>query len=220
MILVIQDVLDQAAVRQLRERLATMPFVDGATTAGDSARRVKNNLQVDMKSPEYAELNRAMLPVVARNETLRLALMPSRITNLRFSRYRDSMSYGVHVDNPTMDDLRSDFAFTLFLAAPEEYEGGELIMQESAGSRSFKLKPGEMVVYPATVLHEVAPVTRGERIAAFGWGQSLVRDAGRRQALYDIEVARRGMLAKHGHSHEIDVLAQTRANLMRMWAEM
>jgi PKHD-type hydroxylase len=220
MILVIPDVLEAASVRHVRERLAAMKFIDGAATAGNAARLVKNNLQADMTTPEYGELNRALLAIIAGNETFKLAAMPHRLTNLRFSRYHDNMAYGAHVDNPLTDDLRSDISFTLFLAEPGEYDGGELVMEESGGDRAFKLKPGHMIIYPSTTLHRVAPVTRGERVAGFGWAQSAVRDAARREVLLELELARRALFDRHGPSREIDVLAKSRANLVRMWSEL
>jgi PKHD-type hydroxylase len=220
MILTIPDVLDAGALRHLHEQLATMKFVDGATTAGTAARAVKHNLQADTSTPEYAQLNRAMLPKIAHNETFRRACLPQKITPLRFSRYRENMTYGAHIDTPLMEDVRTDVAFTLFLAEPDAYDGGELVIRDPAGERAFKLKPGHMIAYPATTLHFVAPVTRGERLVLFGWSQSAVRDAARREVLYDLELAMRATLEKIGPGPEVDRIGKAHSNLLRMWAEL
>src|SRR5689334_23382960 len=141
MILVIPDVLDADAVRQVRGKLAAMKFVDGAETAGEVARKVKNNLQADMSAPDYAQLNNALLPTIANNLVFERACLPMKFTRLRFSRYRDSMAYGAHIDAPMMGEIRSDISFTVFLADPGDYDGGELVMQEPGGERAFKLQP-------------------------------------------------------------------------------
>lgn len=220
MILIIPDVLDTNAARQLRLEIEKLKFVDGAVTAGRASKLVKNNLQADMTTPEYARLNQSLVPVIARNPLFQLAALPTRFTRLRFSRYHDSMAYGPHIDTPMLEELRSDLAFTLFLEPPESYEGGELVIVESSGERAFKLPPGHMIVYPANTLHRVAPVPHGERWAAFGWAQSAVRDPARREALYDLEVARRALYERHGPSPEMDLLGKTRSNLMRMWVHL
>lgn len=220
MILLIPDVLDAEAVSQLRAEIEKLAFVDGAVTASRNAKLVKNNLQADMTTPEYARLNQSLLPIIGRNPTLQLAGLTTRFSRLRFSRYRDSMAYGAHVDAPLLDEVRTDLAFTLFLAPPESYDGGELVIVEATGERAFKLPAGHMIVYPATTLHRVAPVTRGERWAAFGWAQSAVADVAQREALYELEVARRALIERHGPSHELDLLNKTRSNMMRMWAQL
>jgi len=219
MILVIPDVLDADTVKQVRAKLTTMKFVDGAETAGDAARKVKNNLQADMSTPDYAQLNTAILPIIANNPLFERACLPMKFTRLRFSRYRDTMAYGAHIDAPMMGEIRSDVSFTLFLADPSDYAGGELIMQEPGGERAFKLKPGHMIAYPSTTLHRVAPVSAGERLVAFGWAQSLVRDAAHRETLFDLYEARMSLIERGGSDREADLIGKSRSNLMRMWAE-
>jgi PKHD-type hydroxylase len=219
MILVIPDVLDVDQIKLLRAKLTTVKFVDGAQTAGVVAKRVKNNLQADMASPEYAQLNSWILPIVGNNKLFESACLPMKFTRVRFSRYRDNMTYGAHIDEPMMGEIRSDVSFTLFLADPADYDGGELIMHEPGGDRAFKLKPGQMVAYPSSTLHRVAPVTRGERLAAFGWAQSLVRDAARRETLFDLDRASAALLDRPGCEREADLVGKARSNLLRMWAE-
>ncbi|MBI3439620.1 MAG: Fe2+-dependent dioxygenase [Proteobacteria bacterium] len=219
MILVIPDVLSDDQVKQVRAKLTTVKFVDGAQTAGAVAKQVKNNLQADMNTPEYGQLNSWILPIIGNNQMFETACMPLKFTRVRFSRYRDNMTYGAHIDEPMMGEIRTDISFTLFLAEPEDYAGGELIMHEAGGDRAFKLRAGHMIAYPSTTLHRVAPVTQGERLVAFGWAQSLVRDAAHRETLFDLSQARMSLLERPGCEREGDLVAKSRSNLLRMWAE-
>jgi PKHD-type hydroxylase len=220
MILVIQNVLTAENVAQIRKQLGTMKFVDGTATAGWHAKLVKKNLQVDRTTAEYAPLNKAVSEAIMRNPTFRMAARPRAITPLLFSRYFDEMEYGTHVDDPVMYNLRSDISFTLFLADPKEYDGGELVMETTAGEQAFKPDIGNMIIYPSTVLHRVQPVTRGERVAAVGWCQSQMRDASQREVLYDLDIARRGLFDKNGKTREFDIISKAHANLTRMWADI
>jgi PKHD-type hydroxylase len=119
-----------------------------------------------------------------------------------------------------MDGVRTDVSFTLFLAEPADYDGGELVIETSAGEEDIKLPAGHLIAYPSTTLHRVAPVTRGERLVAVGWAQSYVRDLAKREILFDLETARRSLFEQSGKTPEFDVLAKTSANLFRMWAEV
>jgi PKHD-type hydroxylase len=208
MILVISDVLTGSDVNKVTDRLATMKFVDGTVTAGWHAKLVKNNQQVDRQQPDYPPLNKSVTEAIMRNGTFRMAARPRQITPLLFSSYRDSMEYGTHVDDPHLYNLRSDISFTLFLSDPESYAGGELVMESSAGEKPFKLKPGQMIIYPSTTLHRVTAVTRGERLAAVGWCQSFVREADKREILYDLDLTRRAIFEKEKKSREFDVLSR------------
>jgi PKHD-type hydroxylase len=129
------------------------------------------------------------------------------------------MTYGTHVDDALMHGMRTDVSFTLFLSDPEDYDGGELIIDTAAGEDAVKLPAGSLVAYPTTQLHRVAEVSRGERWAAVGWARSFVRDAGRRELLFDLDTARRQLFARDGKSAEFDLLSKSAANLLRMWAE-
>jgi PKHD-type hydroxylase len=219
MIMTLADVLSESDVAKVVDKLNGMRFVDGTTTAGWHAKLVKNNQQVDRTQLEYQPLNKSVTEAIMRNGTFRMAARPRHITPLLFSRYKDSMEYGTHVDDPVMYNLRSDISFTLFLADPNSYDGGELVMETSAGEQPFKLKAGHMIIYPSTTLHRVTPVTRGERIAAVGWCQSYVRTAEQREILYDLDVARRGIFEKEKKSREFDVISKSHANLLRMWTD-
>ncbi len=220
MILVIQNVLTPDNVTQIRAKLDTMKFVDGTATAGWHAKLVKKNLQADRAQPDYMPLNKAVTEALMRQPTFRMAARPRQITPLLFSRYRDEMEYGTHVDDPIMYNLRSDVSFTLFLSEPDEYEGGELVMESTAGEQKFKPPAGQMIIYPSTTLHRVEPVKRGERVAAVGWCQSQVREPGQREILYDLDMARRALFDKDGKTREFDVISKAHANLMRMWADI
>jgi PKHD-type hydroxylase len=219
MILVIDNVLTANDITKVVDKLNGMKFVEGTATAGWHAKLVKNNMQVDRTQLEYQPLNKSVTESIMRNGTFRMAARPRHITPLLFSRYRDSMEYGTHVDDPIMYNLRSDISFTLFLADPSAYDGGELVMETSSGEQPYKLKAGQMITYPSWTLHRVTPVTRGERIAAVGWCQSYVRDAAQREILYDLDIARRGIFEKEKKSREFDVISKSHANLLRMWTD-
>lgn len=134
------------------------------------------------------------------------------------SRYREGQTYGAHVDDAIMGGARTDLSFTLFLSEPDGYDGGALIVEDVLEARSIKLGPGEMILYPSTALHRVEPVSRGERLAVVGWIESWVREAERREALFDMELALREVHGREGKSALFDRLAKTRSNLLRMWA--
>ena len=219
MILVISDVLTPDDVAKVGDKLNALRFVDGAATAGWHAKLVKNNQQVDRTQIEYQPLNKVVTEAIMRHPMFRMAARPRQVTPLLFSRYRDGMEYGTHVDDPVMHNLRSDVSFTLFLADPKSYDGGELVMETTAGEQAFKPGAGQMIIYPSTTLHRVTPVTKGERFAAVGWCQSYIRDAAKREILYDLDLARRGVFEKEKKSREFDLLSRCHANLMRLWAD-
>lgn len=220
MILVIQNVLTPDNIVQIRAKLEAMKWVDGTATAGWHAKLVKKNLQVDRTQPDFAPLNKAVTEALMRNPTFRMAARPKTITPLLFSRYRDEMEYGTHVDDPVIANIRTDISFTMFLAETQDYDGGELVMETTAGEQAFKPSAGQMIIYPSTTLHRVQPVTRGERWAAVGWCQSQIRDANQREILFDLDTARRGLFDKHGKTREFDIMSKAHANLMRLWADV
>ena len=218
MILAIADVLSAADIEAIRKELAEAKFVDGATTAGWSARLVKSNLQAS-DSPGLARL-RALVETRLREHALfALATRPKTIIGPLFSRYQPGHVYGTHVDDALIAGSRTDVSFTIFLSPPDTYEGGELILDTPAGEESFKLPPGSVITYPATSLHRVAAVTSGERLVAAGWVRSYVRDPAHRELLFDLETARRRLFDREGKTAEGDLLAKCAANLMRMWCD-
>jgi PKHD-type hydroxylase len=218
MILAIADVLSPTDLAEVVDGLASATFVDGRSTAGWAARLVKANLQADA-GPELDHVSRLVEARLDGHALFNLAVRPKLILGPMFSRYEPGHEYGTHVDDALMGGARSDCSFTLFLSPPASYDGGELILSTSAGEDAYKLAAGSLVTYPATCLHRVAPVTRGTRLAAVGWVRSLIRDASRRELLFDLETARRRLFDREGKSEDGDLLAKCAANLLRMWCE-
>jgi PKHD-type hydroxylase len=215
----IAGILDAASLEAVRSSLDDpASFEDGRRTAGWHAREVKRNLQAapsGLVDGVLRKLERALL----KHEVLLAAARPKRLVRLMISRYEPGMSYGTHVDDALIDGVRTDLSFTLFLSDPASYEGGALIVEDSYGERAIKLPAGELILYPSTTLHRVEPVTAGVRLAAVGWLRSYVRDAERREILFDLETALREVHKDHGKSPVFDLLVKTRTNLLRRWAE-
>jgi PKHD-type hydroxylase len=218
MIITIADVLSAADLAEIGATLAASRFEDGRHTAGWSARLVKNNEQA-RDSATLRLLRERVAKAILDNEVFAAAVRPKALTPLLFSRYGPGREYGTHVDNPLIEGVRTDVSFTLFLAPPDTYGGGELVIETLGGEEDIKLPAGHLVAYPSTTLHRVAPVTDGERLAAVGWAQSYVRDGARREILFDLETARRQLFEQSGKTPEFDLLAKSAANLFRMWAE-
>lgn len=217
--IVIGDILksqDLAAVRQAIEKVR---FIDGRETAGFAARQVKDNRQADARDRSLDPAREMVAKRILENDLFRIAARPKQLSPLLFSRYEPGMAYGSHVDDALMAGMRTDVAFTLFLEDPDSYDGGELVIESPGGEDAIKLPAGSMVAYPATTLHRVAEVTRGRRHVVAGWARSLIRDAGQRELLFDLDTARRSIYARDGKSHEFDLMSKSLANLMRMWAE-
>lgn len=218
MMLCIGDVLNRAELDQICSKVNKLTFVDGRATAGWSARLVKDNEQAE--AGEQVEAVRQQLTErILSNDLFQLAVRPKRLTPLLISRYGQGKQYGTHVDDALMQGMRTDVSFTLFLADPDSYAGGELVIETSAGEQAFKLPAGSMVVYPSTTLHRVAPVESGMRVAAVGWARSYVRSAENREILFDLETARRDLFTREGKSGAFDLLSKCSANLLRLWAE-
>ena len=218
MIVAIADVLSAADVAEVRAGLASATFVDGKASAGWSARLVKSNLQAGA-GPDLDRVRALVESRLTAHPVFALATRPRRIIGPLFSRYEPGHAYGTHVDDALLGGVRSDVSFTLFLSPPESYEGGELVIDTPAGEEAFKLAPGSLVAYPATCLHRVLPVVRGERLAAAGWVRSYIRDAAKRELLFDLDTARRRLFDREGKTAEADLLAKCAANLLRLWCE-
>jgi PKHD-type hydroxylase len=218
MILAISDILSQADVATLRGGLARASFVAGEISAGWSAQLVKSNLQAS-DSPEIESMRSLVRTRLIEHPVFALATRPKTLIGPLFARYQPGHAYGAHVDNALIGGLRTDVSFTLFLSDPQSYDGGELVVDTPSGEEAFKLAPGSVVTYPATTLHRVAPVTRGERLAAAGWVRSYLRDPTQRELLFDLETARRRLFEREGKTTDADLLAKCAANLMRMWCE-
>ena len=218
MLLVIEKLLTAIEVQVLREAASGLQFDDGRKTAGRFAAEVKANDQA-APSPELAAVLAKVETALAANALFRSAARPKALTRLILSRYRTGQTYGLHVDDALMAGLRTDLSFTLFLAEPDSYDGGALIIEDTFEARAIKLNPGDLILYPSTTLHRVEPVTRGERLAVVGWAQSLIRRADQREILFDLDQAVEATFTAEGKSPLFDTLAKTRSNLLRMWAE-
>jgi PKHD-type hydroxylase len=217
--IVIGDVLPPAEIRAVRAALKRARFVDGRETAGFSARMVKHNRQAEGSDRSLETVRKLIAERIIANEVFRLAARPKALSPLLFSRYDKGMHYGSHVDDALMNGMRTDVSFTLFLSDPDDYDGGELVIESAAGEETFKPAAGSLVAHPSTALHRVNDVTRGVRLAAVGWARSFIRDAARRELLFDLDTARRQMFARAGKTGDFDLVSKSLANLMRMWAE-
>lgn len=224
MILCISDILNSEQLTRVRSALDNGHFEDGRKTAGWHARLVKNNEQMAMAGDAANALRAEVEQALTGHPLFQMAVRPAKMTPLLFSRYRDGMTYGNHVDDPVMGRgegrLRTDISFTLFLDDPDSYDGGELVTDTTAGEQSYKLPAGAAVIYPSSTLHRVQPVTRGQRRVAIGWIQSTIRDPAQREVLFDIDTARRQLFEREGKTTEFDLLTKSLANLQRFWAEI
>ena len=219
----IEGLLSSEEVELIRQITASANFKDGKVSASDAAKQVKQNLQIRAEDDLHAQqAGNVMMQAMSRNVTIQGAIMPKAILPPLFTRYTESMNYGMHVDSPLMGTqftIRTDVGMTLFLSDPDDYEGGELLILTETGEHKYKLPAGDAIIYPTTKLHQVLPVTSGERMAAITWMQCAVRDAHQRDLLYTLTKAT-GNLAQKGLKDEHLAIQQVYANLVRMWAEL
>jgi len=230
MLLQIPDVLTPAQVAEARQILDAAEWVDGRVTAGHQSAQAKNNLQIPEGHPAARQLGEMILKALGRSPLFFAAALPLHVFPPLFNRYSGGHSFGTHVDNAIRQlpgsplRIRTDLSATLFLTDPEEYDGGELIVEDTYGGKSVKLPAGHMVLYPATSLHHVRPVTRGARTSSFFWMQSMVRDDGRRSLLLDLDqgIQRLGRdLPDQPAAKQAAVqLTGVYHNLLRQWAEV
>lgn len=226
MLLCIPDVLSKPEVAQARAILDQADWVDGKATAGHQSAMAKNNRQLPENSPAAIQLGDKILAALARNPLYISAVLPAKIFPPLFNRYEGGEDFGTHVDNAirnvtgTPHKVRTDVSSTLFLSEPDEYEGGELSIEDVYGVQRIKLPAGHMVVYPATSLHHITPVTRGARIASFFWAQSMVREDSRRSLLFDLDRSVQWVSRDaQGHPALLS-LTGVYNNLLRQWAEI
>ena len=218
MILGLDAVLTAAEVAALRARLGPAAFVDGKTTAGWHARQVKENEQL-ARDDRLGEAVRAEIDAALRRNPIFAAAVQPKLIQLLVNRYGPGQFYGAHVDDAFMNGRRTDVSLTLFLSDPSDYDGGELVIEGPSGEQRVKLPAGAAIVYPATTLHRVEPVTRGVRLACAGWVESRIRDPEAREIMFDLERARRAMFQAHGKTAEFDLISKATANLLRRWGE-
>jgi PKHD-type hydroxylase len=226
MLLTIPDVLTTEQLSTARALLETAEWVDGKVTAGPQSARAKRNQQLIEGSEPAETLGDMILTALQRNALFVSAALPLRVFPPLFNRYCGGHAFGNHIDNAirqiagTGHRIRTDLSATLFLAEPDEYEGGELVVEDTYGVHKVKLPAGDMVLYPSSSLHSVTPVTGGSRVASFFWVQSMIRDDGRRTLLFDLDLAIQ-QLSRDVPAHPSVVqLAGVYHNLLRQWAEM
>jgi PKHD-type hydroxylase len=224
MIFSIDGILSAEELAEIKKVLETAEFVDGKLTAGWHAKLVKNNRQLKAGTSQK-ELKAKIRNVLQKNALFQSTIYPKSVHSLLFSRYDEGMSYDTHVDNALMKGdtsslYRSDVSFTLFLTSPQNYQGGELVIEGVQEEQNYKLEAGSAIVYPSTTLHRVNPVTKGTRLVVVGWVQSTIREACDRELLFDLETARRAIFAKSGKTPEFDLISKSIANLIRKWADV
>ncbi|XXF79182.1 Fe2+-dependent dioxygenase [Myxococcaceae bacterium GXIMD 01537] len=225
MMLHIPNVLTAAEVARCRAVFDSTRWVDGKVTAGHQSAQVKQNLQLPEGSPQARELGDLVLAALERSPLFISAVLPQRVFPPLFNRYDEGMTFGSHVDNAirqipgTPLRVRTDVSATLFLSDPESYDGGELVVEDTYGSHAVKLPAGDLIVYPSTSLHHVTPVTRGSRLASFFWVQSMVRDAGRRALLFDMDTSIMQLNRDVPDNPALVMLTGVYHNLLRQWAE-
>ncbi|MGH7739875.1 MAG: Fe2+-dependent dioxygenase [bacterium] len=226
MLLAIPGVLDAAQAARSREVLDKAGWADGKATAGYQSSRVKNNRQLPPDDRAALEIGGLILSVLAKNELFVSAALPQRVFPPLFNRYEGGESFGLHVDNAvrqvpgTPARVRTDLSATLFLSEPSEYDGGELVVEDTYGTHAIKLPAGHMILYPASSLHQVKPVIRGVRLASFFWVQSLVKDEGERTLLFDLDRAIQGIHRDRPEDPVSVQLTNVYHNLLRRWSEL
>ncbi|MCU0767668.1 MAG: Fe2+-dependent dioxygenase [Gammaproteobacteria bacterium] len=224
MLLTIAGLLNQAQLAKIHESLAGAAFADGRLTAGRAAARVKHNEELQPDAAVHQRINRIVMSALGHHAAFKSAALPHRMADFIVARYHPGMTYGDHVDDPIMGAagprFRTDVSMTLFLNPPETYDGGELVIRTPFGDRDVKLSAGDAVVYPSASVHRVAPVTRGERLVLLTWIQSYVRDAARRELLFELDRAREALLAADPDADTTKYVDRSYANLLRMWADL
>jgi PKHD-type hydroxylase len=225
MLVHIEQVLTSDQLALCRDRLAAQDWVDGRITAGEQSARAKHNLQIPEDTPAARELGEMILSALGKTPAFVSAALPLRVFPPLFNRYDEGMAFDTHVDNAIRFAgpvrFRTDVSATLFLTDPADYDGGELIVEDAYGEHAVKLAAGDLILYPASSLHRVTPITRGSRWAAFFWAQSMVRADAQRSLLYDLDNAIQAMSLKVGQGDPASVsLAGIYNNLLRMWADV
>lgn len=221
----IPAVLSPQEVDDFRSQLQQADWVDGRATTGDQGALVKQNQQVDTRSPLYGELQNRVLAALNRSSLFFAAALPKTLSSPLFNRYQQSETYGFHVDGAVRSQaqggwMRTDLSATLFLSAPESYDGGELVVNDTYGQHTVKLPAGDLVLYPSSSLHCVMPVTQGVRVASFLWIQSMIRDDKRRSMLFELDRNIQTLKSRHGESDEVLSLLNLYHNLLREWSEI
>jgi PKHD-type hydroxylase len=220
----IKGILDQNQLATAHKLIAAGKYSDGSTSAGMAARRVKHNEELVLDETQMSELNNLVMNSLVNHPVYRSAALPLRVAAPYYAHYTQGMSYGSHVDDPIMgmgsELYRSDVSITIFLSSPDDYDGGELVVQTAFGEQQVKLPAGDAVLYPSSSVHRVAEVTQGERLVAVTWVQSLVQEPEKRALLHDLNQARETLLRDKPDAAETRQVNQSYVNLVRMWADI
>jgi PKHD-type hydroxylase len=223
MLTTISGLIGAEELCQVQRILRSGSYVPGVRSAGERAARVKNNMELPLGAMELESLNRIVMGNLVRHESYRDAVLPLKVAAPFYARYTSGMYYGPHIDDPIMGDgprYRSDVSITVFLNSPREYDGGELCIGTAFGEQSVKLEAGSAVMYPSSSLHRIEEVTRGERLVAVTWAQSLVPAAEKRELLFGLALARKELLHGSANERAASLVDQAYVNLIRMWSQV
>jgi PKHD-type hydroxylase len=227
MLICVPNVLSKQEVAEFRAAMDAAAWEDGRSTAGAQSAMVKHNEQLPPDGELSRRLGERVIKALTANPTFIAAAIPLQIFPPLFNRYGPGKHFGLHVDNAVRGDrltgrrIRTDLSVTLFLSEPEDYDGGELVVEDDFGSQQVKLPAGDLVLYPATSLHMVTPITRGVRVASFFWLQSMIRDGQARRMIFELDTAIQGLVERLGHENgEVVKLTSLYHNLIRYWAEV
>ncbi len=224
MLVTIPEVLNKEDIRVIQDLMASANFHEGTISAGSEAKRVKNNHEMFISDVEMQRLNNLLMGKLIQNSTYIATAFAAKIAAPYYAKYTEGMHYGKHIDDPVMGPAnqryRSDISITIFLNEPDAYDGGELIISTAFGEQKVKLKAGDAVLYPSSSTHQVAKVTRGERLVAVTWLQSTIRDPAKREILYNLSQARESLIQTSPDSKELEQLSNGYVNLLRMWSDI
>lgn len=225
MLLHLKQVFTPEQVKEVRKHLDSAQWKDGKVTAGNASREQKNNLQLAQDNPLAIELGNFVLQTLGQREDFMSSALPAKIFPPMFNRYEGGGEFGFHVDNAirqvpnTPVKIRTDLSMTIFFSEPDEYDGGELVIEDTFGQQKIKLAAGDMVVYPSTSLHKVTPVTRGARVSAFFWLQSLVKSNDHRRTLHELDQSIQALRRDMPNDQRVQNLIWVYHNLLREWSE-
>ena len=213
----ITPLLDDKEIQIFKSKLNNEKedWQDGKKTAGSHAAKVKNNLQLKREGETSQSLSKIITNKILSNPLIKSFSLPKKIHGIMFTKSREGMKYGRHIDNAFMSSGRADLSFTIFINEKDSYQGGELIVENLNSEKSFKLNSGEIIIYPSTYLHSVKEINFGERLVCVGWMESYIKSIEEREYLFDIDAGARSLLSKHGRSDELDLIFKSYSNLLR-----
>ena len=213
----ITPLLDDKEIQIFKSKLNNEKedWQDGKKTAGSHAAKVKNNLQLKRECETSQSLSKIITNKILSNPLIKSFSLPKKIHGIMFTKSREGMQYGRHIDNAFMSSGRADLSFTIFINEKDSYQGGELIVENLNSEKTFKLNSGEIIIYPSTYLHSVKEINFGERLVCVGWMESYIKSIEEREYLFDIDAGARSLLSKHGRSDELDLIFKSYSNLLR-----